>query len=107
MDALLLLAPSKGSIGFGGRGDFLMGPDGRLTARGERAAAPFVYAGAAILSPALFNGAPAGEFPLTALFARASAAGRLHGLELKGRWMHVGTPEAIALAEKAIEASRG
>ncbi len=107
MDALLLLAPAKGSIGFGGRGDFLIGPDGRLTARGERAAAPFVYAGAAILAPALFNGAPQGEFPLTTLFARASAAGRLHGLELKGRWMHVGTPEAIALAEKAIEASRG
>ena len=107
MDALLLLAPAKGSIGYGGRGDFLMTADGRLTARGERTAAPFVYAGAAILSPALFKDAPQGEFPLTALFTRASGAGRLHGLELKGRWMHVGTPEAIPLAEQAIKASRG
>jgi MurNAc alpha-1-phosphate uridylyltransferase len=107
MDALLLLAPTKGSIGYGGRGDFLMAADGRLTARGEREVAPFVYAGAAILSPALFEDAPAGEFPLTALFARAGAAGRLHGLALEGRWMHVGTPQAIPLAEQAIKASAG
>ena len=104
VDALLLLAPVEGSIGYAGPGDFLMAPDGRLTARGERATAPFVYAGAAILSPKLFKDAPAGEFPITALFARAAQAGRLHGLKLEGQWMHVGTPEAIALAKQAIEA---
>ena len=107
MDALLLLAPATGSIGYAGRGDFLMGPGGQLAARGEREVAPFVYAGAAILSPALFKDAPAGEFPLTALFARAAAAGRLHGLRLEGLWMHVGTPEAVGLAEKAIAESAG
>jgi N-acetyl-alpha-D-muramate 1-phosphate uridylyltransferase len=106
-DALLLLAPAAGSIGYAGRGDFTMAPDGRLTARGEREVAPFVYAGAAILSPALFKDAPAGEFPLTALFARAAAVGRLHGIRLEGLWMHVGTPDAIALAEQAISASAG
>ena len=31
MDALLLLAPGAGSIGYAGRGDFLMASDGRLT----------------------------------------------------------------------------
>ena len=30
MDALLLLAPTATSIGYGGRGDFAMAPDGRL-----------------------------------------------------------------------------
>src|SRR6195256_5641129 len=34
MDALLLLAPTASSIGYAGRGDFLMGPDGRLARRG-------------------------------------------------------------------------
>jgi MurNAc alpha-1-phosphate uridylyltransferase len=105
MDALLLLAPTTGSIGYSGRGDFVMAPDGRLQARGERDVAPFVYAGAAILSPALFQNAPAGEFPLTALFKRAQEQGRLHGLRLEGLWMHVGTPEAVAQAEEAIRAS--
>jgi len=105
MDALLLLAAATGSIGYSGRGDFVMAPDGRLQKRGEREVAPFVYAGAAILSPALFKHSPQGEFPLTMLFDRAAEAGRLHGLRLEGLWMHVGTPEAIAQAEAAIEAS--
>ena len=107
MDALLLLAPSAGSIGYAGRGDFTMKPDGRLLARSEREVAPFVYAGAAILSPRLFDGAPQDAFSLTKLFAKASEAGRLHGLRLDGLWMHVGTPEAIAEAEAAILASTG
>jgi len=105
MDALLLLAPTAGSIGYSGRGDFVMASDGRLRRRGEREVAPFVFAGAAILAPALFDGAPQGEFPLTDLFARAAEAGRLYGLRLEGLWMHVGTPDAIGLAEKAIRAS--
>jgi MurNAc alpha-1-phosphate uridylyltransferase len=105
MDGLLLLAPGAGSIGYAGRGDFTMAPDGRLRARPERDVAPFVYAGAAILSPRLFDGAPQGAFSLTKLFTRAIAAGRLHGLRLEGLWMHVGTPEAIAEAEAAISAS--
>jgi MurNAc alpha-1-phosphate uridylyltransferase len=107
MDALLLLASTTGSIGYSGRGDFTMLADGRLRRRGEREVAPFVYAGAAILSPALFTDAPAGEFSLTALFDRAAEAGRLHGLRLEGLWMHVGTPDAIAAAEAAILVSAG
>src|SRR3982074_1077986 len=58
MDALLLVAPTATSIGYTGRGDFAMGPDGVLTRRGEREVVPFVYAGAAILTPAFFAGPP-------------------------------------------------
>jgi MurNAc alpha-1-phosphate uridylyltransferase len=105
MDGLLLLAPAAGSIGYTGRGDFAMAADGRLTRRAELDVAPFVYAGAAILNPTLFTGAPNGEFALTPLFERAAKAGRLFGLRLDGLWMHVGTPEAIAAAEVAIRAS--
>ena len=105
MDALLLLASTATSIGYAGRGDYAMTPDGRLTPRGERDVVPFVFAGAAILAPALFRGAPTGAFPLTKLFDRAAEAGRLHGLRLEGVWMHVGTPDAVAAAEAAIAAS--
>jgi MurNAc alpha-1-phosphate uridylyltransferase len=105
MDALLLLAPATTSIGYSGRGDFNMLPDGRLKRRAEREIAPFVFAGAAILSPALFAGAPEGVFSLTRLFNVASEAVRLYGLRLEGVWMHVGTPEAIAIAEDAIRTS--
>jgi MurNAc alpha-1-phosphate uridylyltransferase len=102
MDALLLLAPTTGSVGYSGRGDFAMQPDGRLRRRTEREVVPFVYAGASILSPALFADAPAGTFPLTLLFDRAAERERLFGLRLEGLWMHVGTPEAVAEAEMAL-----
>jgi N-acetyl-alpha-D-muramate 1-phosphate uridylyltransferase len=105
MDVLLLLAPVATSIGYAGRGDFTMAADGRLERRLERDVAPFVYAGAAILRPELFDGAPAGAFSLTKLFDKAAAQGRLYGLRLEGVWMHVGTPDAIAQAEAAIKAS--
>ncbi len=103
MDALLLVAPAKGSIGYAGSGDFSLHADGRLVARVAGTQAPLVYAGAAILSPALFDQAPDGAFSLTALFERAAAKGRLRGLRLEGLWMHVGTPDAIAKAEAAIQ----
>jgi MurNAc alpha-1-phosphate uridylyltransferase len=105
MDALLLLAPAATSIGYGGRGDFAMTSDGCLRRRAEREIVPFVYAGAALLSPALFSNPPPGAFSLNLLFDRAMATGRLHGLRLDGLWMHVGTPDAIAAAEAAILAS--
>ena len=105
MDALLLLAPTTGSIGYEGRGDYAMLPDGRLRRRGEQEVVPYVYAGAAILSPALFADAPTGAFALTRLFDRAGANGRLFGLRLEGVWMHVGTPEAVAAAEAALAAT--
>jgi MurNAc alpha-1-phosphate uridylyltransferase len=105
MDALLLLAPAASSIGYSGRGDFSMASDGRLVRRGEREVVPFVYAGAAILTPSFFAGAPAGAFSMSPLFDRAAEAERLCGLRLDGVWMHVGTPDAVKAAEEAILAS--
>ena len=102
MDAVVLLAATATSIGYDGRGDFAMGPDGRLRRRGEREVVPFVYAGAAILSPTMFADTPKGPFSLNRTFDRAIEAGRLFGLRLEGTWMHVGTPAAIKAAEAAI-----
>ena len=105
MDALLLLAPAASSIGYSGRGDFSMASDGRLVRRGEREVVPFVYAGAAILTPSFFAGALTGAFSMSPLFDRAAEAERLCGLRLDGVWMHVGTPDAVKAAEEAILAS--
>ncbi len=63
---------------------------------------PFVYAGAAILTPAFVAGVPPGPSSMSPLFDRAVEAGRLCGLRLEGVWMHVGTPEAVSAAEAAI-----
>ncbi len=106
MDALLLVAAAAGSsIGYSGPGDFVMATDGRLRRRAEQEVVPFVYAGIAVVNPALFADPPEGAFSLNALLNRAIARGRLCGLRLEGVWMHVGTPEAVAAAEAALVAS--
>jgi MurNAc alpha-1-phosphate uridylyltransferase len=105
MDILLLMAPTANSIGYAGCGDYAMLPDGALRRRKENQVVPFVYAGVAILSPALFAGAPAGEFSLTKLFDSANEQERLFGLRMDGVWMHVGTPDAVRAAEDAFLAS--
>lgn len=105
MDGLLLVAPTATSLGYEGAGDFVMDPDGRLERRGERAVAPFIYAGVAILTPGLFADTPEGAFSLNLLFDRAIARERLYGLRLDGQWLHVGTPEAIQAAEERVKAS--
>jgi MurNAc alpha-1-phosphate uridylyltransferase len=103
MDCMLLLAPLASSIGYGGKGDFTMAPDGRLTRRGERQIVPFAFAGASLCDARLFADTPDGKFSLNLLWDRALAEGRLYGMRLDGHWMHVGTPEALAEAETWFE----
>jgi MurNAc alpha-1-phosphate uridylyltransferase len=101
MDLLMLVAASSTASGYEGIGDYLMDPAGRLTRRAERQVVPFVYAGVIIIKPELFADTP-DVFSLNLLFDRAQAAGRLHGVRLDGQWLHVGTPDAVALAEAKI-----
>lgn len=105
MDMLLLLAATPKAVGYSGAGDFTMDSEGRLSRRGERQVAPFVYAGAAICKPGIFVDIPDGAFSLNLLFDRLLERGRLFGIRLDGLWLHVGTPDSIAEAEEAIERS--
>src|SRR5690606_31878268 len=104
MDALLLLARAENTVGYEGRGDYFRADDGSLRRRAPAETAPLTYAGGALLSPALFHDAPRSAFPLLTLFDRAQAHGRLFGVELLGRFLHVGTPASIAPAEAALRA---
>jgi N-acetyl-alpha-D-muramate 1-phosphate uridylyltransferase len=103
MDCLLLLAPVATSIGYAAKGDFTMGPDGRLQRRGEGEIVPFAFAGVSLCDERLFKDAPDGRFSLNLLWDKALAKGRLYGVRLDGRWMHVGTPESLAEAETSFE----
>jgi MurNAc alpha-1-phosphate uridylyltransferase len=105
MDALLLVAETVKSVGYAGRGDFDMAKDGSLTRRLEKGVTPFAYAGAAILHPRLFEGAPDGAFSMNVLFDKAIESGRLFGVQMEGLWLHIGTPESIRAAEYAVRES--
>jgi MurNAc alpha-1-phosphate uridylyltransferase len=102
MDALLLLHPMVIAHGFDGSGDYFMASDGALRRRRVETVAPFVYAGAQILTPALFKDAPDGPFSLRVLYDRAEENGRLFGMRHDGEWYHVGTPEAVSATEALL-----
>lgn len=103
MDCLLLLCPLDQTVGYDGRGDFILKPDGRVQRSKQAAGLPLVYIGCYLVSPRLFEGAPQGAFSMNLLWDRAIAQGRLFGLSHTGKWLHVGTPEAIGLAERALK----
>jgi MurNAc alpha-1-phosphate uridylyltransferase len=103
MDCLLLLAPAATSVGYAARGDFSMAPDGRLARRGAGEVVPFAFAGVSLCDERLFKDAPEGRFSLNLLWDNALARGKLYGMRMDGRWMHVGTPEALAEAESLFE----
>ena len=103
MDCLLLLAPTGTSIGYNFDGDFSVGEDGRLVRKEKGEVVPFAFAGASLCDARLFENAPDGRFSLNVLWDRALIKGRLYGIELDGRWMHVGTPAALAEAETLFE----
>ena len=107
MDALLMLAATVRATGYDGSGDFMMDPVGDLTRRPERQIAPYVFTGVQILHPRLFEDAPSGAFSMNVLYDRALEAGRLYGMAHDGDWYHVGTPDAIDVADAEILEKEG
>lgn len=97
--ALLLVVPRERAAGYRGAGDFFLAQDGRLTRRGGKGTAPYVFAGAQILDPALFAEEREEAFSLNRVFDRALAKKALFGVVYPGAWFHIGTPEDIAPAE--------
>lgn len=102
MDALLMLFPTHGALGYHGTGDFYLYPDTRIRRRKEQEIVPFAYMGVQMLHPRLFEGAPDGPFSMNLLYDKAAEAGRLHGMVHDGMWYHVSTPEDIPVTEEAF-----
>ncbi len=102
MDCLLLVTPLNRTTGFDGRGDFTMDGNGRLKRLASTSPEALAYIGGYIAHPRIFDDAPSGAFSMNVLWSRAIERGRLFGLEHQGRWFHVGTPEAIPLAEAGL-----
>lgn len=97
MDALLLMIEPARTRGHLGKGDFLLGADGRL-ARGPGA----VYSGAQIIKPDLLSEFEEQAFSLNRLWDRMIAGGRAFGTMHSGSWCDVGHPEGIAIAERML-----
>jgi MurNAc alpha-1-phosphate uridylyltransferase len=107
MDALLLLQPIHRVKGRQStdRGDYFLEPGGRLRHRGTAPLSPYIFASISICHPRLFRDSPDGPFSLLQLWKRAEAEGRLSGIMHDGDWFHIGTPEALALADREFAMS--
>lgn len=105
MDALLLVVPKEKTTGFEGPGDFFL-EEGRLRRRGDAPSAPYIFTGAQILHPRLFEQCPEGAFSMNVLYnRRMDARGTLPNIGAlvhDGPWLHVGDPAAKELAEREL-----
>jgi MurNAc alpha-1-phosphate uridylyltransferase len=104
MDALLLLHPIHKVIGRepGERGDYFVEQNGHIRHRGYAQLAPYLFASVSVCDHRLFRDSPDGPFSLLQLWNRAEAAHRLVGVLNDGDWFHIGTPRALAAAERIL-----
>lgn len=102
MDACLLVTRTERALGLDGPGDFFMDWDGALRFRGEAASAPYAFCGVQVFKPELAAAEPDRAFSTSRIWRRLAAQGRLRGVELQGRWMHVGDPGAREAAEARL-----
>jgi MurNAc alpha-1-phosphate uridylyltransferase len=101
MDALLMLIPIANTVEYSGAGDFFLN-DGLIERRGSRKAAPFVYGSVQIVKTELLADVAETAFSLNVIWDRMIAQGRAYGLPYSGRWVDVGRPEGIAVAEQVL-----
>lgn len=103
MDDLLLLAPLEQTLGYHGKGDFLFGYDGRLERRGDRDAAPYVYAGVQITKLDRLAKEPIEPFSRNRIWNQTLKSETIFGHPMDGFWMHVGDPKARDEAEAILK----
>jgi MurNAc alpha-1-phosphate uridylyltransferase len=109
MDALLLLQDCKTAHGYDGKGDFALTTENQLTRSHQSIESPYVYAGIQLVSKRLFTDylTHKGPLPFNVIYRNRwqmnGLFDRLYGLVHDGEWLHVSTPDSIAMAETYIK----
>ena len=101
MDALLLVQDLDHVKGRGGKSDFVMDGEGRLTRAEGRPGV--LYLGAQIIRTAPVVAWPEDVFSLYAVWVSLIRSGRCYGLPYDGQWCDVGSPEGLAEAEAMLD----
>lgn len=99
MDVLMLLHPVETAVGYDGSGDFDLSPDGHII--NNAASKPYVFTGVMIMKPQIFKGYKAE--PFSVYRDCIAKLDKVFGLVHDGKWLHIGTPEGIGLAEAALK----
>ena len=103
MDVLLMFVAKEDTYGNDGTGDYYI-ENGKPRRRDYAVenSAPYIYGGAQIIKPWMLKDFEENRFGLVKLFDKAQKEGRLACVIHKGKWFHVGTPEAIKIAEEYL-----
>ena len=110
MSILLLLAPINKSIGYYGRGDFII-KSNSITSRVERkknnkSHKNFVFTGWQIINKEIFNDINKDSFSLNLLYDKALSQNRLFAITLDGYFLHVSTPKSIIQIERFLNVNK-
>jgi len=103
-DDVLLVHPASQVRAETGSGDFFLDGSGSVRRRGERAVAPYLYAGAHIMRSGPLETMPAEAFSMNQVWDRLIAADRLRGIVHDGMWFHLSSPADLAAAEALLRA---
>lgn len=99
----LMLTRLEDATGHSGGLDFAMDEQHLLTRAKHSPDLPaYIYAGAGILNMAIFEGATKEPHSLNHYFDQAINNQQLHGTVLRGKWITVGTPDALEDANKSL-----
>lgn len=105
MDILLLLQPVNKMILTKGVGDYHLKPDNTITRTPDQSGT-FMFTGISIVKPEVFNNTPEGAFSFRECLDKAEANEKLCGVEYKGDWHHISTPEDLNNVNEAIASSK-
>jgi len=100
MDILKLLAPSEAALGFDEKNIYNLDIDGKIS---KSDFADYSFTGIQIAKKSLFNGKKAEKFSVREIWNTAKENQRFYGTNYNGKWLHIGTPEAVHLAENYFE----
>ncbi len=110
MHILLLIAPIKNSIGYEGRGDFIMETD-KIISKIKRnkknsRSQNYVFTGWQIINKELFNQINKKKFSLNLLYDLALNQKKLFAVKLDGYFLHTSTPKSILQIEQFINSKK-
>ena len=110
MSILLLLVPINKSIGYYGRGDFII-KSNSITSRIERkknntSHKSFVFTGWQIINKEIFNDIKKDNFSLNLLYNKAQSQNSLFAITLDGYFLHASTPKSIIQIERFLNVNK-
>ncbi len=106
-DFVMLLVPRSRAIGWEGNGDFILDA-GTIRRPQPGEVAEYIFTGAQLMHPRVFEGCPEGAFSLSALWKKSLGPDgwyqRIHAVVHEGMWLNVGDLAGLKAAEAYLAA---